>query len=33
LPQYKMSQTDRQQTDDRQMTHCTKGTTDSMVGQ
>jgi len=28
LPQYKTSQTD-----DRQTTHCTKGTTDSTVGQ
>jgi len=29
LPQYKTSQTD----DDRQMTHCAKGTTNSTVGQ
>jgi len=33
LPQYKTSQTDRQTTDRRQTTQCTKGTTDSTVGQ
>jgi len=35
LPQYKTSQTtdDRRQTTDRQTTQCTKGSTDSTVGQ
>jgi len=32
LPQHKTSQTDRRQTD-RQTTQCTKGATDSTVGQ
>jgi len=33
LPQYKTLQTDRQTDDRRQTTHCTKGSTDSTVGQ
>jgi len=33
LPQYKTLQTTDRQTDRRQTTHCTKGSTDSTVGQ